>query len=308
MNTVVITDVTLRDGLQMESRVLPVAEKSALLSSLLKCGYARIEVTSFVHPKWMPQFADAEALASILPSAAGCEFMAFVPNERGLARLIAHPIPWAAAFVSVSESFNQKNINTSVDATLLGLAKIVEVARANARKVRIYISTAFGCPYEGEISLKQFENVFARVAKLDPDEITVSDTIGVAYPEQVIRVVDAAAAKFSIERIGLHFHNTYGLAIACAEAGYGRGVRIFDGATGGTGGCPYAKGASGNVASEDLRFAFARAGRIAPIEVGALEKVYGQMERSGLPIRSQLYEVWKCGGKWYDGSKGLGGV
>ncbi len=298
------TDVTLRDGLQMEGKPFSIEKKLALLRKLNECGYQRLEITSFVNPKAVPQFADSEAfcralfespLARALP-----ETMAFVPNEKGAERLLTFPIPWVACFVSVSEAFNEKNVRSTIDASLAQVEAIVARVRRAKRKVRVYVSTVFGCPYQGKIDPKELSRVLKRVAKAKPDEIALGDTIGVASFDQVTRVLAESKKHFPIGKTALHFHNTYGLAVAAAHAGLKAGVTKFDGTTGGVGGCPYAKGATGNVALEDLQYSLFRDGKLAAFPSAAFRSTLEYLSKEmGLTPTGRLAEVWKKGGDWY---------
>jgi hydroxymethylglutaryl-CoA lyase len=295
------TDVTLRDGLQME-RVLTVEQKFALLQALVPCGYDRIELTSFVHPTKMPQFADSEALCEKVYGSGSAfpPLMAFVPNERGVQRLMKHPIPWAACFVSTSEQFNARNVNSTIDESLTQVRAVVAAVREAKRKVRVYISTVFGCPYQGKIAPETLSRVLRTVAAMVPDEIALGDTIGVATPDQVREIVGELAKAFPVGKIALHLHNTYGLATAAAQAGYERGVMKFDGATGGVGGCPYAKGASGNVASEDLLYAFYRQGAREVFPEAAFQKAIAVLAQDLKMVpQGHLSQIWQKGGTLY---------
>ena len=296
-----LTDVTLRDGIQMVPRVLTTSEKAALYSGLIDCGYSRLEVTSFVHPKWMPQFADSESFCEkIFSVQCKTELMAFVPNEKGMERLVAFPIPWVSTFIATSEEFNKKNINLSIAETLVTLEKIIKRARAAGRKVRVYISTVFGCPYQGPISNEQVLSLLKKIVALCPDEVALSDTIGVATPSQVREILDLSLPVVSKEKLALHFHNTYGMAVANASRAYELGIRKFDGSTGGVGGCPYAKGASGNVASEELVYYFFREQRAESFRLPAITKVLELLaEKLKISVRSHLYEILKKGATLY---------
>ncbi len=296
------TDVTLRDGLQMESQVVSVEKKFALFQKLIACAFQRIEITSFVNPKNVPQFADAESFCKKI-FASGEDMpplMAFVPNDRGAERLLALPIEWTACFVSVSEAFNKKNVNATVDESLFQVEAVVNRVRQVNRKVRVYVSTVFGCPYQGKVDPGTLNRVLRTIATLQPDEIALGDTIGVATPNQVTETLAMVAQFYPIQNVALHLHNTYGLAVASAQAGYAAGVRKFDGATGGIGGCPYAKGASGNVASEDLLYSFFRQGWTPAFDAEAFGKVLKFLGTDlGLKPQGRLYEVWAKGGNWY---------
>ena len=303
MNPVRLTDVTLRDGLQMEARYLGNDEKLGLLERLLACGHSRVELTSFVPAKWVPQFVGHQEFCqrafAELPPLKSQETMAFVPNLKGLERLIAFPIPWASTFIATSEEFNRRNVNQSVAETATELGQIVEQAHRHGRKVRIYISTVFGCPYQGAISEARLDEVFAIVARLKPDEIALSDTIGVALPTQVSAVVKRFARHFPLEKTALHLHDTYSLALAGAEAGFNEGIRLFDGSTGGVGGCPYAKGATGNVPIESLAYLFFRQGRLPEFKWARIEETLSFLETHGLELHSSLHNILKKGGAVY---------
>ncbi|MCB0403897.1 MAG: hydroxymethylglutaryl-CoA lyase [Bdellovibrionales bacterium] len=303
------TDVTLRDGLQAEPSPIVLEKKLALFERLRRCGYARLEITSFVHPKWIPQLADSAELCDAIfkrgastPKAGAppMEFMAFVPNEKGLDRLLQYRIPWASAFVATSAAFNQKNVNKTVDETLRELQELGTKVRAEKRRWRLYVSTVFGCPYEGAHRLEHTLEILKKAADLGPDEIALSDTIGVALPEQVERILNGFLKCYPAEKTALHLHDTYGLALSCAEQGYRMGVRRFDGSTGGVGGCPYAKGASGNVASESLLYAFSRQNRMHSVPFTEILKTIEHMATDlKLTVHSRLYEIVRRGGKLY---------
>jgi hydroxymethylglutaryl-CoA lyase len=296
-----LTDVTLRDGLQMEA-FLSNPKKIELLRRLAHCGYSRLEITSFVNPKWVPQFREADELcAEIFAKPESLpELMAFVPNARGLERLLKFPFPWVSLFVAASETFNKKNVNQSIAETLEEADRVIASARAAGRKTRLYVSTVFGCPYEKDISDLQLNKVLAEAARLGPDEIALSDTIGVATPGHVERVVHGAVRHFALDKLALHLHDTYGLAVAGVIAGYRAGVRAFDGSTGGIGGCPYAKGASGNVALEKLAYALHREGAMAAPKVAVIRETIQWLEREGLGVSSQIADIFRKGGTLYE--------
>ncbi len=295
-----LTDVTLRDGLQMESTLYSAEQKLSLFRALVKCGFERLEVTSFVHPKWVPQFQDSEAFLNKLSSEKhpGVELMAFVPNRKGLERLLCFSIPWASAFVAATESFNQKNVNSSIDETLIQLKEVVTLAKTQGRKCRIYLSTAFGCPYEGAVKPNQTLEVVKKIAALQPDELALSDTIGVATPELIQEVVEGAKSNIEANKLVLHLHDTYGMALANAEAGYQAGVRSFDGSLGGIGGCPYAKGATGNVASESLMYLFYRQQRRNFFPLAEIENTLSVLKKDfGLQPQSAIHNILVKGGQ-----------
>jgi hydroxymethylglutaryl-CoA lyase len=226
--------------------------------------------------------------------------MAFVPNLKGLERLLAFPIPWASTFLATSETFHHKNVNASIGETLEELKQILKRVRAEGRKLRLYVSTVFGCPYEGQLNEDLIINVLRKAADLGPDEITLSDTIGVAVPDQVKRIGKRFLEFFPKESTAFHFHNTYGLALAAAQAGFELGVRKFDGATGGIGGCPYAKGATGNVATEELAYAFYRQGALPNFPADSLKSALDYLGRDlKLELSSKLFDIWEKGGAWH---------
>lgn len=302
MKNVTLVDVTLRDGLQLAGRVLSLPEKIALWEAVRAASGPedRLEVTSFVSPKWMPQFADAVELAAHVAKTSPPDVlrrsMAFVPNDRGLDRFLATPFGWAAGFLSVTETFHEKNVNTTRDATLQALPGWTKRCHDAGRKFRLYLSTAFGCPYEGKVSEDEVRRLVARGFAAGADEVAVSDTIGVALPEAVTSLVAKLAQDGPVERLALHLHNTYGFAAAAALAGASLGVSAFDGALAGLGGCPYAKGATGNVALEDLAYAFARAGRRPVADWTPYQSAVSLLEKQGHPVRSRLGELWARGG------------
>jgi len=295
-----ITDVTLRDGLQAESKTLSLEDKYSLFQKLSLCGYDRLEIASFVHPKWIPTLADSEDLCKkIFSGSVAVETMAFVPNEKGLERLLKFPIAWASAFVAVSETFNQKNVNAAIADTLKSLGALVKRTQAEKRKIRIYISTVFGCPYEGEVPKTQFESVLKEVASLGPDEIALSDTIGVALPMEVRKALEISKAFYPVEKMALHVHNTYGFGVMNAETAYACGVTKFDGSTGGIGGCPYAKGATGNLATEDLLYLFFREKAAKAFPWEKIGDVLSYLKNKDLSVSSRLADLFLKGGNPY---------
>jgi len=282
---VVLYEVGPRDGLQNEPEVVPTDAKAALVGRLAGAGLTRIEVTSFVSPKWIPQLADADALARVLPRPDGVVMSALVPNEAGYERFRAAGLPVAAFFVSASETHNRKNVNRGIAEHLERFRPVAERARADGVRLRAYVSTVCGCPYEGAVPVAAVVGLVERLEKLGADEISLGDTIGVGHPRQVRELVAAVADAMPLERVALHLHDTWGRALANVQAGFEVGVRTFDAALGGLGGCPYAPGAAGNVATEDVVDLFERAGIATGVDLDALVDTAAWLERDVLKRR-----------------------
>jgi len=248
-----IYEVGPRDGLQNESRPIPLATKLRYLELLADAGLREIEATSFVAPSAIPQLADADELMATLPRRAGVRYPVLVPNERGLARAETAGVDALAVFTAASDAFTSRNIRMTVEESLAAFAPILARAGSLGWWRRGYVSTAFGCPYSGAVDPDRAVGVARRLLELGVDEICFGDTIGVGVPPQV-RELTARAVDVGIplERIAFHFHDTRGTAIANVAAAMAAGVRTFDASTGGIGGCPYAPGAAGNLATEDL--------------------------------------------------------
>lgn len=300
MSKIEITDVTLRDGLQAESKAISLEQKSELFKKLLACNFSRYEVTSFVNPKWIPQLSDAEAFCEkhFKNNKLFNQSMAFVPNVKGLEKLLNYEIGWVSCFIATSETFNKKNINQTISETLVTLKEIVKLAHANKRKVRIYISTVWGCPYEGEINDKKRKELFGEVISLHPDEVTLSDTIGVAIPKSVSTVVKDFGTRFGLSKTALHLHDTYGMALSNISAATEQGIRKFDSSMGGIGGCPYAKGATGNVATELIAYYFHRQG-LHSFEKKEITAALATLRKAGLTLKSKIADIEEKGGNWY---------
>jgi hydroxymethylglutaryl-CoA lyase len=281
-----IYEVGPRDGLQNEAGFVSTNAKLELIALLATAGLRWVEVASFVSPSWVPQLADADELVSALTRSPGVRYAALVPNEKGYERLrAAGPMDIAGTFISVSESHNQKNVNCSVAEQLARIAPIFERARADGVAVRAYVSTVCGCPYEGEIAVSAVVELARKLIDCGAAEISLGDTIGVGHPKQVRELVLAVASEVPLERIALHLHDTYGRALANAQAGFEAGVRVFDASLAGLGGCPYAPGASGNVATEDLVDLFEREGIRTGVDLDALVDASAWLERDVLGRR-----------------------
>ncbi|WP_185032157.1 hydroxymethylglutaryl-CoA lyase [Streptomyces candidus] len=249
-----IYEVGARDGLQNEKTAVPTGVKAEFIHRLAAAGLATIEATSFVHPKWVPQLADAEALFPQLGDLAGSTRLpVLVPNERGLDRALALGARDVAVFASATESFARANLNRTVDEALAMFEPVVTRAKAAGARVRGYLSMCFGDPWEGPVPAAQVVAVSRRLTDMGCDELSLGDTIGVATPGQVTALLgDLTGAGIATDRIGVHFHDTYGQALSNTLAALRHGVTTVDASAGGLGGCPYAKSATGNLATEDL--------------------------------------------------------
>ncbi|WP_206832583.1 hydroxymethylglutaryl-CoA lyase [Alicyclobacillus fructus] len=287
-----LREVGPRDGLQNEPGVIDTAVKVELVERLMDAGVRFIEVSSFVHPKWIPQLADADEVFARIRRRPGVELSALVPNERGLARALQAKVDAVHVFMSASESHNLKNINKTIQDTYPVLRPVIEGAKAEGLVVRGYVSTVFGCPYEGKVPVAQVLSVVERLLELGVDEVALGDTIGVAVPAQVGAMVREVERVVPLDRVSLHFHDTRGMAIANIYAGFLAGVRRFDGSIGGLGGCPYAPGASGNVALEDVLYLFHGMGVETEIDAEAYLDVVAWFEaKLGKPLSSHARQV-----------------
>ncbi len=249
-----VYEVSPRDGLQNERATVPLVSKLRLIDALAAAGLGRIEITSFVSPKWIPQLADADEIAQYAKPPAGVAFSALCPNARGLARARAAGIREIAVFVSASETHNRKNVNKTIAQTLAAFEDTIGPARAEGIRVRGYVSTVWGCPYEGEVDAERAVAIAKKLLDMGCYQISLSDTIGVGTPRQTARILERALAEVEPARVAMHMHDTRGTALANVLVGLEMGVRDFDASVGGMGGCPYAPGAAGNLATEDLVF------------------------------------------------------
>ena len=249
---VTVYEVGPRDGLQNEKAAVPTADKIAFVDRLSAAGLPAIEVSAFVSPKWVPQMADAAEVFAGIARRPGTRYAALVPNLAGLDRAIGAGVTEIGIFAAATETFSRKNINQTVEDSLAGYKRVCEGALAAGLRVRGYLSTAFGCPFEGAVAPSRVADVTARMLDLGVFEVAVSDTIGIAHPGQVPRVLDAVLAVAPADRIALHFHDTRGTALANVLAALPFGIATFDASAGGLGGCPFAPGAAGNLATDDL--------------------------------------------------------
>ena len=249
---VTVVEVGPRDGLQNESVSIPTDSKVAFVDALSRAGLPVIEVSAFVNPKRVPQMADAADVCARITRRPGVRYTALVPNLAGLDKAVAAGVTEVAIFAAASEGFSRANINQSVDDSLSAYAAVCARAHQLGVRVRGYLSTAFGCPYDGVVPVDRVVSLTERLLDMGVFEVAVSDTIGVAQPGQVTTVLDALTSRVDVARLALHFHDTRGTALANVLAGLMGGVRTFDASAGGLGGCPFAPGASGNLATEDL--------------------------------------------------------
>ncbi len=249
---VTIYEVGPRDGLQNEARTLPTADKIRFIDALVAAGIRAIEITSFVSPKWIPQLADAAEVARGVARPPGVRMSALVPNRRGLDAALASGMKEIAVFMSASETHNKKNVNKTIAETLAAFEEVVQPARDAGLKVRAYLSTAFGCPYEGDVDPEVVVALIDKLAAMGVFQISIGDTIGVANPLQVEDVLGRIIAKQGVDKLAVHFHDTQGTALANCVVAMQLGISTIDSSAGGLGGCPYAPGASGNLATEDV--------------------------------------------------------
>jgi hydroxymethylglutaryl-CoA lyase len=284
---ITVYEVGPRDGLQNEAATVATPDKLALVRALAEAGIPRIEATSFVSPRWIPQLGDAAEVTAGLPAVPGVSYVVLVPNAKGLERLLealrraggARPEVEAAVFLSASETHSRKNINKSVDEAFHEFESLVPAARAAGLRVRGYVSTVWGCPYEGKVEPARAAAVARRLLALGCDQLSLGDTIGVATPDGVRRVLDLLLADVPRERLALHMHDTRGTALANVLAGLDLGITTFDASVGGLGGCPYAPGASGNLATEDLVYMLRGMGYETGIDFGKLVRAGALAQR-----------------------------
>lgn len=265
-----IVEVGPRDGLQNEKTVIATADKIALIDRLSATGLQTIEATSFVSPKWVPQLADAAEVFSGIYRRPGVSYPVLVPNEQGYERARAAGADEVAVFTAASEAFNQKNINASIDESIERFRPVLERARSDRVRVRGYVSTVLGCPYQGEVPVRDVVRVAQRLHALGCHEVSLGDTIGVGTPGKARAMLRAVATEVPMAALAVHFHDTYGQALSNILACLEEGVAVVDAAVSGTGGCPYAEGASGNVASEDVVYMLHGLGIDTGIDLDAL--------------------------------------
>lgn len=251
---VTIVEVGPRDGLQNEPQFLSTDKKIEFIDQLSETGLTRIEVSSFVNPKVIPQLCDHDAVFQAITRNPAVRYTALVPNVQGMMSAISANIQEIAVFTAASETFNQRNIHCSVQESLTRFEPVIQMAKAHRILIRGYISCALGCPYEGHINFQKTADLAQTLLKMGCDEISLGDTVGVGTPKQTCGLIDALLTHIPPEKIAMHFHDTYGQAIANIYASLACGISIFDASIAGLGGCPYAQGATGNVATEDVLY------------------------------------------------------
>ncbi|MEZ4300457.1 MAG: hydroxymethylglutaryl-CoA lyase [Polyangiaceae bacterium] len=291
-DAVSIYEVSPRDGLQNEAAMISLDGKKRLIDSLVNAGLRRIEITSFVSPKWVPQLADAEELARTFRPPEGVTFGALCPNARGLERALAAGLNEIAVFLSASETHNKMNINKTIDDTLAVFQEIVPPAREKGLSVRAYVSTVWGCPYEGPVDQKKVLSIARRLIDLGCYQVSLGDTIGVGTPRQTDSIVRMFKDEMPLSRIALHLHDTRGTALSNILVGLQLGVRDFDSSVAGVGGCPYAPGAAGNVATEDLVYLMNGMGIQTGVDLDALIEAGNVAEQViGRPLPGKVHKA-----------------
>jgi hydroxymethylglutaryl-CoA lyase len=287
-----VYEVSPRDGLQNERATVPLRGKLRLIEALAAAGLQRIEITSFVSPRWIPQLADADQVAAHAVAPPGVTFSALCPNATGFRRAQAVGLREVAVFASVSETHNKKNVNKTVDATLAVCAEVAGMARAEGVRVRGYVSTVWGCPFEGDVNPKAAVAIARKLVDMGCYQVSLGDTIGVGTPRQTERILRAMLDEVASDRLAMHMHDTRGTALANVLVGLEMGIRDFDASVGGLGGCPYAPGAAGNLATEDLVFMLQGMGVETGIDLERLVEA-GRVAESvvGRPLPGKVHQA-----------------
>jgi hydroxymethylglutaryl-CoA lyase len=290
-----IVEVGPRDGLQNEPAFVPAADKIAFVNRLAAAGHTRIEITAFVSPRWVPQMADAAEVCAGIARRPGVRYSALVPNLTGLTRAREAAVDEIAVFPAVSETFSQRNLNQSVDEAMAAAEEVCTEALGLGIPVRAYLSTSFGCPFEGAVAPARVIELTTRLLDFGAYEVSISDTIGVAHPRQVTELLHDLAARGPLDNIALHFHDTRGTALVNVYAALEAGVATFDASAGGLGGCPYAPGATGNLATEDLVYMLDGLGIATGVRLdGIIEASRAIEPLVGHPLTSRTYRAAVC--------------
>jgi isopropylmalate/homocitrate/citramalate synthase len=294
---VTIVEVGPRDGLQNEAQRVETPDKIAFVNALSAAGLPVIEASAFVSPKWVPQMGDAAEVFGGIRRRPGTRYTALVPNMAGLERAAAAGVTDVAIFAAASETFSRKNINQSIDESLATYRAVCAAARERGMQVRGYLSTAFGCPFEGPVAPARVADLSAALIEMGAFEVAVSDTIGIGHPGQVQALLDVVSARVPLDRVALHFHDTRGQALANVMAALDAGVATFDASAGGLGGCPYAPGATGNLATEDLVYMLEGLGVETGVNLAALVEASRFIEPLvGHPLASRYYRASQVAG------------
>jgi hydroxymethylglutaryl-CoA lyase len=287
-----LVEVGPRDGLQNEQAEVSTADKIAFVNRLADAGHTAIEVSAFVSPKWVPQMADAADVFAGIARRPGVRYTALVPNLKGLERAKAANVDEVAIFPAASETFSQRNLNQTIGEALDAGSSVCDAARASGLRVRAYLSTVFGCPFEGAVPVSRVAELTARLIDMGAYEVSLSDTIGVAHPGQVTEVLDEVTRRVPVGQLALHFHDTRGTALVNVFAGLEGGVTTFDASAGGLGGCPYAPGATGNAATEDVVYMLDGLGIATGVRLDRLMDASRHIEpRIGHPLPSRVYRA-----------------
>lgn len=275
---VTIVEVGPRDGLQNEHAIISTSLKIQFVDALTAAGHQAIEVSAFVSPKWVPQMGDATEVFRGITQKPGVRYSALVPNRAGLDRALAAGVREIAIFAAASETFSRKNINQTIDESFGVYRQVTDAALQAGLRVRAYLSTSFGCPFEGAVDQQRVIDLTDRLVQLGAYEVAVSDTIGIAHPGQVAQLLDRLIPRVPLTCLALHFHDTRGTALANVLTALGHGVTTFDSSAGGLGGCPYAPGAAGNLATEDLLYMLDGLGIATGVSLDAVVKASTAIE------------------------------
>ena len=303
-----IVEVGPRDGLQNEQAPIATADKIEFVNRLSDAGFRAIEVTAFVSPRWVPQMADAAEVVRGIERRPGTTYAALVPNLAGLEHAVASGVDEIAIVAAASETFSRRNINQGIEESLSGYRAVVDGASAAGIRVRAYVSTSFGCPYEGQVAPSRVADLAGRLLALGAYEVVLSDTIGIAHPGQIRQVLEMVRHAAPLEQTALHVHDTRGTGLANVLMGLSLGVATFDSSAGGLGGCPYAPGAAGNLATEDLIYLLDGLGVRTGVDLAGVVAASRFIERRvGHPLVSRVYQaerrapVRRAGDRQYDG-------
>jgi hydroxymethylglutaryl-CoA lyase len=287
-----IFEVGPRDGLQNESAILSVEKRAELIKKLIDAGARDIEVGSFVHPRWVPQMADTDALVRSLEPVEGVNYWSLIPNMKGMERALEVGVTHAAFFISASDTHNRKNLNKGIEESLHEFEEMFAVAKQHDLTVRAYVSMVFGCPYEGQIDFGRVMDLSGTLLEMGAAMISLGDTVGIGTPVQVRRDCARAIEAYGEERIALHLHDTRGMGVTNAMVAYDVGMRCFDSSVGGIGGCPFAPGAAGNLGTEDLLYLLDSLGVHTGMSVASLSEIALWLEESAdidIPSRCSNY-------------------